>query len=33
VETARGVVAAIGANMTPSGQGTLIYICNDHRHR
>lgn len=30
VETARGVMTAIGANMTPSWQGTLIYIFTSH---
>lgn len=30
VEAARGVVTAIGANMTSSGQGTLIYIFTSH---
>lgn len=30
VEAARGVVTAIGADMTSSGQGTLIYIFTSH---
>lgn len=31
VEAARGVVTAIGANMTSGGQGTFVYIWKDHQ--